>query len=176
MYILPTQCFSVCLYYFSLQHEICGCNTELNWNETLRNPAKLCSQIVTWKQADKNCTDFWNIFASLKNYPDCFLWSYVYQSQHVVSVIRASTMFSGHRKVPDIYDDLPGWLTEFCHALEVRSYIAVWQDSHTASLNHFWGQPLQTMSLLFKFLSWGQYKKRPLLHSACVSLFWTLDS
>jgi len=166
----------VCLHYFSLQHEVCGCSTELNWAEPLRNPEKCCSQIVTWKQTDKNCTDFWNIFASLKNYTDCFLWCYVYRPQHDVSFIRASKLFSGHRKLPGIYDDLPGWLTAFCHALKDRSYIAVWQDSRTASLNPFWGHPLLKMSLFFKFLSWGQYKKRLLLHGACVSLFWTLDT
>jgi len=69
---------------------------------------KFCSQIVTPKQTDKNCTDFRGIFAALENYTGRILWSYVYQPQHALGVIRASALFSGHRKVPDMCDDLPG--------------------------------------------------------------------
>jgi hypothetical protein len=176
IYSAHTVYFCVLVLLLSTAWSLCVKSwTELNWTELLRNPEKRCSQIVTRKQTDGNCADFWSVFATLKNYTDRFLWSYIYQPQLALSVTRASKIFSGHRKLPDMYDDFPGWLAVGCHALKARSYIAVWQDSHTASLNPFWGQPLQKLSH-FKFLSWEQYKKRTLQHSVCVSLFWTLDT
>jgi len=74
--------------------------------ELLHNTDKhFFPQIVTPKQTVKICTHIGNISATFKNYTDRFMWSYVYQPQHALRFIWASTLSSGHRKMPDMCDD-----------------------------------------------------------------------